>query len=73
MTNCCPHEENEHAHETICLDQIHFPSEDYPCLCDGISGEGAKCENCGHKRETHLHKRVCRPKSGESCNCSTPA
>jgi hypothetical protein len=71
MTRCCPHNEDEHAHVTVCTEQIHYPSEDYPCLCDGIGGDEALCETCGHKRGSHIVERVCRPTTGESCNCAS--
>jgi hypothetical protein len=69
MSRCCLHNEDEHAHVTVCMEQIHYPSEDYPCLCEGMAGGGAVCETCGHKQGSHVVKRICRPKSGEPCNC----
>ena len=66
---CCAHTENEHREVTVCQEQIHYPSEDYPCLCERMAGENV-CTTCGHKRESHVVKQMCRPASGESCRCA---
>jgi len=70
MTTCCSHTEDEHHRVTICTEQIHYPSEDYPCLCEGMAGDGAVCPTCGHKRESHLTKRICRF-APDSCDCAS--
>lgn len=67
--SCCPHSEEEHYLATHCLDVIHYPSEDYPCLCEGFDGEGERCGECAHKRESHQRVRECKPRSGEICTC----
>lgn len=69
MTRCCPHAEDEHHHLPTCQDVIHYPSEDYPCLCTHFAGEGAQCDECGHARTSHIVTRVCKPDSGEHCEC----
>ena len=66
MNNCCPHPESEHHTSTVCQDVIHYPSEDYPCLCARFrAGETAeKCGECGHPRGSHRVQRVCG-----ACGC----
>jgi len=56
----------------MCQDVIHYPSEDYPCLCGGYeSGEkSGVCRHCSHRRESHAFARVCKPASKEFCACS---
>jgi len=56
----------------MCQDVIHYPSEDYPCLCVGFEtgATSGVCRNCEHKREAHTWARVCRPESKEYCACS---
>lgn len=67
--HCCSHQDSEHHLAQSCLDVIHYPSEDYPCLCSRYApSEGEKCQ-CGHGRATHVTARVCRPESGEVCEC----
>lgn len=67
--SCCPHPNEEHQLLATCHEVIHYPSEDYPCLCTGFEGEGERCEECEHKREEHRIDRVCRPASGAYCLC----
>ena len=72
MSACCPHQDEEHRLTNMCQDVIHYPSEDYPCLCIGFES-GAQptvCRNCEHRREAHVWARVCKPASGEYCACS---
>lgn len=69
MSRCCPHSEEEHLQLPTCQEVVHYPNEDYPCICSGLRGEGV-CEECGHAREAHGVSRVCRPASGEYCFCS---
>lgn len=70
MTGCCVHDEKSHVTITICEEQIHYPSEDYPCVCDQVLPDSAgKCLTCGHKATKHTATRICRPPSGESCDC----
>jgi hypothetical protein len=69
MSRCCPHSEEEHQHLPTCQELIHYPDEDYSCLCGGFEGEGERCAECGHPRERHQISRVCRPASGEFCIC----
>ena len=71
MSACCSHADEEHHLTNMCQDVIHYPSEDYPCLCIGYeSGEGGACRNCKHRRESHAFARVCKPAGGEYCACS---
>jgi hypothetical protein len=44
---------------TICDVQIHYPSEDYPCLCDRLvaQADGA-CATCTHPVEKHISRDV---------------
>lgn len=68
MSRCCPHQEQEHHLTLTCQEVIHYPSEDYPCLCTGFRG-GATCEDCDHPKASHRAARVCKPASGEYCAC----
>lgn len=56
----------------MCQDVIHYPSEDYPCLCIGFENGATqgKCRNCEHERESHAWARVCRPDAKDYCACS---
>lgn len=40
---------------TICEEVIHYPSEDYPCLCDRLVLDdlGRICMECGHDATMH--------------------
>ena len=66
MATCCPHGENEHETAMICEVQIHYPSEDYPCFCEGLVTDGLSdiCVECEHRAEKHLVARTCK-----SCDC----
>ena len=64
MSACCPHPEAGHQLVAICQQVIHYPSEDYPCLCTGFAGAGEKCERCEHARAQHSRARVCG-----ACSC----
>lgn len=68
MRDPCEHADDEHETAMICEVQIHYPSEDYPCVCEGLVTEGLSdtCVQCGHRAEKHLVTRRCR-----SCNCRT--
>ena len=68
---CCAHSESEHTTVTVCHEVIHYPSEDYPCLCEGwiTAGEIAVCGECAHPRAKHDVTRVCTPAGGERCEC----
>lgn len=59
MNRCCPHPDEEHDELLTCQEVIHYPSEDYPCLCEGFRGTDV-CDECGHRREVHHATRVCR-------------
>jgi hypothetical protein len=51
---------------------IHYPSEDYPCLCENESAfESETCAECQHPAAKHTRARVCKPVSGEICACRT--
>jgi len=41
--------------ETICEEMIHYPSEDYPCLCERLvlDDSGKICLQCGHDVTRH--------------------
>ncbi|MGN6183280.1 MAG: hypothetical protein ACTHQM_06445 [Thermoanaerobaculia bacterium] len=69
MSPCCPHPDQEHQLLATCQKVIHYPSEDYPCLCTGFRGEGETCAECEHEKSSHVVTRVCKPASGEYCNC----
>lgn len=45
----------------ICEEVIHYPSEDYPCLCEElVLDESARvCLECGH--EAAKHSEVAEP------------
>jgi hypothetical protein len=72
MSACCPHPEVVHTIDRTCEQVIHYPSEDYPCLCGTgfIPGEDpVVCRECGHSPAKHVKSRVCKPASGEYCVC----
>ena len=71
MSACCPHSEAEHVVVATCEEVIHYPSEDYPCLCTGfVAAEDARlCASCHHSRTHHGRWRVCKPASGAFCAC----
>lgn len=71
MSDCCGHPDEEHHLTNMCQDVIHYPSEDYPCLCIGFeNGAEGGCRNCQHRRESHVWARVCKPGGGDFCGCS---
>lgn len=41
--------------EMVCEEVIHYPSEDYPCLCDRLllDDAGKICMECGHDARKH--------------------
>lgn len=69
MSPCCPHQPDEHEILSACQEVIHYPSEDYPCLCTGFEGD-ERCLRCEHPKKSHAVLRVCKPRSGEHCSCS---
>lgn len=69
MSRCCSHQEEEHVLLATCQEVVHYPSEDYPCLCTGFSGESERCAECGHARAAHVIARVCKPAEGGYCDC----
>lgn len=71
MNQCCPHSDDQHHLVDTCQDVVHYPSEDYPCLCSGYvaAAEGEQCSRCSHARKSHVRARVCRPAGGEVCGC----
>lgn len=69
MDECCPHRSDEHQLVSTCQVVIHYPSEDYPCLCHGLLGDGDICLECDHRRDMHVTARVCHPESGDYCGC----
>jgi hypothetical protein len=70
MTNCCPHGEDEHHLVTVCQEVIHYPSEDYPCVCTSSAAEEGACADCGHAGRSHVARRICRPADGDMCGCT---
>jgi len=67
MSRCCPHEDEKHQLLTTCQEVIHYPSEDYPCLCAALAADGSgKCAECGHKDTSHVVTRICT-----ECGCSS--
>jgi hypothetical protein len=69
MSSCCPHPFDAHQVHATCQAVIHYPSEDYPCLCTEFRGEAASCEQCEHDHAKHVVKRICVPGGGEPCSC----
>lgn len=71
MTTCCSHSEDEHHVVSTCQEVTHYPSEDYPCLCNGFAAEQSsdRCARCGHARAVHSTAGVCKPASGGYCGC----
>lgn len=51
---CCPHDAQDHKIVAECREVIHYPSEDYPCVCPGWE----QC-NCQHPEGSHVKARVC--------------
>jgi len=44
-----------------CQEVIHYPSEDYPCLCPGFTaGDAPNRCTCEHAQTSHVMLRVCR-------------
>jgi hypothetical protein len=45
---------------TICEEQIHYPDEDYPCLCEElrVDPSGERCVQCGHLATKHTIART---------------
>lgn len=75
MSSCCSHTDQEHRVATSCHEQVHYPDEDYPCLCEGFTPRADapdRCAGCGHLRNAHETVRVCRPASGAVCGCRRP-
>jgi len=64
MSACCPHSVDKHQLLATCQQVIHYPSEDYPCLCRGFEGDGDSCAECEHARGHHVVTRVCA-----ECGC----
>ena len=73
MSTCCPHDPTEHQLLSTCQQVIHYPSEDYPCLCTGFAGDADVCLECDHLKRQHRATRVCKPASGEYCGCGGEA
>ena len=73
MTICCEHSPEEHHVADVCHQMIHYPSEDYPCVCNGLVAEANVCSACGHAAGQHTRERVCRPAGGEFCACRREA
>jgi hypothetical protein len=68
MNACCPHPPEEHQLLATCQQVIHYPSEDYPCLCHGFDGDADLCLACDHAKRHHVVTRVCA-----ECSCGTRA
>ena len=70
--SCCVHAPSEHYVIQTCDQVIHYPSEDYPCLCSGFEPspvEPEVCVLCEHALIRHAVVRVCGPASGDFCEC----
>ncbi|HVS31399.1 MAG TPA: hypothetical protein VMS98_08080 [Thermoanaerobaculia bacterium] len=69
--SCCAHGPAEHHVIQTCEQVIHYPSEDYPCLCSGFeqSAQPDVCMTCEHALARHAVMRVCRPDSDDFCEC----
>jgi hypothetical protein len=71
-TTCCEHKPEEHHVVDVCQQVIHYPSEDYPCVCTGlVVRDDDTCADCGHTVTQHTVERVCRPEDGRVCGCRT--
>lgn len=64
MSACCPHPDASHHLIEVCQQVIHYPSEDYPCLCAGFAGNSERCDRCQHARGLHTKTRTC-----DECSC----
>ncbi len=73
MSDPCAHSDSEHRIVNECEEVIHYPSEDYPCVCTGFAaGSDANiCAHCQHAAAKHIKVRICRPASGPVCLCRT--
>lgn len=71
MSRCCPHDDSAHHLLVSCMEVVHYPSEDYPCICHAFetSAEHERCGKCGHPAKSHQTASVCRPANGEVCGC----
>jgi hypothetical protein len=70
MTDPCTHSDAEHHLVNVCEEVIHYPSEDYPCMCTGFAkGSDGSCGGCQHAAAKHVDMRICRPATGEFCTC----
>jgi len=70
--SCCAHTPAEHYVIQTCDQVIHYPSEDYPCLCSSFEPspvEPEVCVLCEHALSRHSVTRICRPASGDFCGC----
>ena len=70
MSDPCTHSDSEHHVVNVCEEVIHYPSEDYPCMCTGFAAAGnGACAACEHPAAKHVDMRLCRPATGEFCAC----
>ncbi len=69
MKICCEHKPEEHHVVELCHQVIHYPSEDYMCVCEGLVAGGNVCASCGHSAGDHGRERICRPNDGAFCPC----
>ena len=65
---CCDHGAERHERTTVCTEQYHYPSEDYPCLCDGLAAGDEPCSTCGHPASKHVAMLQCL-----DCGCGEAA
>lgn len=72
MQRCeCGHDLGDHVETSICQKVIHYPSEDYPCLCTGyVATENGDCAECEHPVGLHVTVTRCKPPGGELCVCT---
>lgn len=72
MSACqCGHDEQEHPFAYACQEVVHYPSEDYPCVCSDYNQQADKpgvCQ-CGHERAKHVLQTMCRHRETEFCSC----
>lgn len=66
----CGHNESVHVAVHTCQVQIHYPNEDYPCVCGRFaeSDDPLVCSECEHPKAMHKLEFRCRPK-GDFCTC----
>ncbi|HEY5610116.1 MAG TPA: hypothetical protein VIL97_02830 [Thermoanaerobaculia bacterium] len=72
VTCHCGHSDADHVLLSACQEQVHYPDEDYPCMCADFApgSDAVLCAECGHKRERHLDVMRCKQPLASACSCT---